>query len=80
MQQKVIVPMHDGMCKVYHICDYNGVDEIVDEEKYATYISQMFLADFYTLNSALNKNDVGGVQFVYKDYQEDFLKNSGLCR
>ena len=51
-------------------------NEIVDEEKYATYISQMFLADFYTLNSALNKNDVGGVQFVYKDYQEDFLKSA----
>lgn len=51
-------------------------NEIVDEEKYATYISQMFLADFYTLNSAINKNDVGGVQFVYEDYQEDFLKSA----
>ena len=50
--------------------------EIIDEEKYAGYISQMFIADFYTLNSAVNKNDVGGVQFVYKDYQEDFLKKS----
>ena len=34
MQQKVIVPMHDEMHKVYHICDYNGVDEIVDEETF----------------------------------------------
>ena len=32
MQQKVIVPVCDERCKVYHICDYNGVDEIVDEE------------------------------------------------
>jgi len=51
-------------------------NEIVDEEKYATFISQMFIADFYTLNSAINKNDVGGVQFVYKDYQDDFLKSA----
>ena len=34
MQQKVIVPMHDGMRKVYHICNYNGIDEIVDEETF----------------------------------------------
>lgn len=50
--------------------------EIVDEEKYATFISQMFIADFYTLNSAVNKNDVGGVQFVYESYQDDFLKSA----
>jgi hypothetical protein len=47
-------------------------NEIVDEEKYATYVSQLFIADFYTLNSAINKNDIGGVQFVYESYQSDF--------
>ena len=48
-------------------------NEIVDEEKYATYISQMFLADFYTLNSAINKNDVGGVQFILDDFKDNFV-------
>ncbi len=47
-------------------------NETVDEEKYATYVSQMFIADFYTLNSAINKNDIGGTQFVYSSYQKDF--------
>lgn len=47
-------------------------NDIVDEEKYATYVSQMFIADFYTLNSAINKNDIGGTQFVYSKYQKDF--------
>lgn len=50
--------------------------ENIDEEKYATIISQMFLADFWNLDNKINKNDVGGVEFVYKDYQKDFIKSS----
>lgn len=46
----------------------------VDEEKYATLISKLFVIDFYSLNSALNKNDIGGKEFVYRNYQEDFSK------
>ena len=48
--------------------------EEIDEEKYASLISELFVIDFYSLNSALNKNDVGGAQFVYTDYKEDFVK------
>lgn len=48
--------------------------ETVDEEAYASLISKLFVADFYSLKSAVNKNDVGGRQFVYSDYQETFLK------
>lgn len=47
-------------------------NEIIDEEKYASYISQIFLADFFSLNAAINKNDIGGTQFVYESYQNDF--------
>lgn len=50
--------------------------EVIDEENYATIISKMFLADFFTLNSAINKNNVGGEQFVYSKYKESFLKNA----
>lgn len=46
----------------------------IDEEKYASLISELFVIDFYSLNSSLNKNDVGGIQFVYTDYQADFVK------
>ena len=46
----------------------------VDEEKYAKLVSELFVIDFYSLDDALNKNDVGGIQFVYKDYQSDFVK------
>lgn len=46
----------------------------VDEEKYAELVAQMFMADFFNLDNKISKNDVGGVQFVYADYQSDFEK------
>ncbi len=46
----------------------------VDEKKYAELVSKLFVIDFFSLNSALNKNDVGGKQFVYTDYQDSFVK------
>lgn len=46
----------------------------IDEEKYASLISELFAIDFYSLNFSLNKNDVGGIQFIYGDYQSDFVK------
>lgn len=48
--------------------------EQVDEETYASLLSQVFVADFYSLKQAVNKNDIGGTQFVYEAYQEDFQK------
>lgn len=46
----------------------------VNEEKYAKLMSELFVIDFYSLEYAINKNDIGGVQFVYGDYQTDFQK------
>ena len=48
--------------------------ENIDEEKYATLVGQLFLADFYNLDNKITKNDIGGVQFVYTPYQSDFSK------
>lgn len=47
-------------------------EEEVDEEKYASLVSQLFLADFFNLDNKLSKNDIGGIQFVYSDFQNDF--------
>ncbi len=44
------------------------------EEEYAKLVSSLFVTDFFTLNNKVTKNDVGGVQFVYEDYKEDFIK------
>ena len=48
----------------------------INEEEYASIISKMFLADFFSLNNAINKNDVGGIEFVYKDYKDSFIKSA----
>ena len=46
----------------------------VDEEKYSELVAQMFIADFFSLDNKISKNDVGGVQFVYANFQNDFEK------
>lgn len=46
----------------------------IDEEKYMNLECKMFIADFFNLDNKISKNDVGGVQFVYKNYQSDFEK------
>jgi hypothetical protein len=51
-------------------------DTDIDEEEYATLVSQIFLADFYTLNSAISRNDIGGVQYVLESYQDTFTKKA----
>lgn len=51
-------------------------EEKVDEEAYASLICQLFVVDFYSLDSAINKNDVGGIQFVYSAYQNDFVSKA----
>lgn len=48
--------------------------EDYSDSKYAELVSKLFVADFYDLNSKLNKNDIGGYQFVYKGYQESFKR------
>lgn len=45
----------------------------IDEKQYASIISKMFLTDFLSLEYAINKNDVGGVNFVYSDYKDSFI-------
>lgn len=46
----------------------------VDEDKYSELVAKMFIADFFNLDNKISKNDVGGKQFVYSDYQNDFEK------
>ena len=45
----------------------------VDNKKYAETIAKLFVIDFFTLSNKTNKNDVGGVQFVYDNYKKDFI-------
>ena len=47
-------------------------NENIDENSYAKLVSKLFISDLYTLNNKLNKNDIGGTQFVYSDFVDDF--------
>ena len=46
---------------------------IKEEQEYAKLVGQLFLSDFYTLANKKTKAEVGGVQYVYKPYQEEFI-------
>ena len=45
----------------------------VNEEEYAKIISQMFVVDFYDLDSKRSKNDVGGYDLVYEKSRDNFV-------
>ena len=65
----------------YYKTRYNDLKELLskdnfEEEEYAKLLSELFVIDFYDLNSKLSKKDVGGVQFVAKDYQDNFVKTA----
>lgn len=44
----------------------------VDEAKYAELVSQLFVADFYNLDNKISQSDIGGTQYVYKNFRADF--------
>lgn len=48
-------------------------EDNVDEEAYAELVVKLFVADFFNLDNKISKNDVGGLQFVYKDFRDDFI-------
>lgn len=50
--------------------------EELNEKEYASLVGQLFITDFYSLDCSLNKNDIGGIQFVYADYQNDFISKA----
>ncbi len=51
-------------------------NESIDEKSYAQLVSKLFISDLYTLDNKLNKNDIGGIEFVYKDFVDDFSSYS----
>lgn len=48
--------------------------DTVDYEEYAKLVSQLFVADFFNLDNKVSNSDIGGIQFVYNDYRDSFMK------
>ena len=51
-------------------------EETIDEQKYVSKLTEMFIYDFFTLDDKSAKTDIGGVDFVYKGALENFLVNA----
>lgn len=49
--------------------------DTIDYEKYAEYISKLFIIDLYTLSNKKFKDDVGGVQFVKDEIRDNYKLN-----
>lgn len=48
----------------------------IDEEKYVKLIAELFIIDFYTLDSKVNNNDIGGIDFVLPSIRDNFILKS----
>ena len=48
-------------------------EDPVDEEKYVTKISEMFILDFFSLSDKVANTDVGGTDFVHSAALDNFL-------
>lgn len=44
----------------------------VDEEKYASLLAKLFVADFYDLDSKATSTDIGGTEFIHKALVDNF--------
>lgn len=58
---------------------YNELKEVLNQEEvnkedYAKKISQLFVTDLFTLDNKITSNDIGGLQFIYTDFKENFIK------
>ena len=47
--------------------------EDVNKEEYAKVISKIFVSDFYNLDNKINKNDIGGIQYIYPAAKDNMI-------
>lgn len=52
-------------------------EKTIDYEKYAEYLSKLFIVDTFTLNNKLASTDIGGIEFLHPDLKENFKENMG---
>lgn len=57
---------------------YNSLKDILNEDEisnqeYAKIVAQLFATDLFTLDNKITSNDIGGLQFIYTDFKDDFI-------
>lgn len=51
--------------------------EEIDYKSYASLISKLFIIDVFTLDNKLASTDIGGIEFLYDDLEDNFKENMG---
>lgn len=59
----------------FNVLKANLESESINYEEYAKSVAKLFIIDLYTLNSKINKYDVGGAQYVYPDAVSNYKLN-----
>ncbi|MBE6155621.1 MAG: hypothetical protein E7164_02555 [Firmicutes bacterium] len=49
----------------------------INFEKYAEYLSELFIIDLYTLDNKVNKYDVGGVEYIHPNHVQNYQLKVG---
>lgn len=61
--------------KEYDILKENLTAKEIDFDKYAESVAKMFIIDLYTIDTKVNKYDVGGAEFVLEEARDNYITN-----
>lgn len=71
--------LHSNDTKVYKDT-FKELKEILennyDETRYADLVSKLFVIDFYTLSNKKGNTDIGGIEFIYPEYVDEFTSEA----
>lgn len=62
--------------------NFKGLSKVLNEkpidyDKYAEYISKLFIIDLFTLDNKLASTDIGGLDFIHPDLKNNFKEYIG---
>ena len=49
----------------------------INYQEYAKTVSKLFIIDLFTLSNKTTSTDIGGLEFIHKDLEENFKENMG---
>lgn len=63
----------------YYKTLFNDLKKVINEKKidyedYAMVLSKLFITDVFTLDNKITSSDIGGLQFIYPLFKDDFIK------
>lgn len=59
---------------------FNKLEEIlrvetINYDAYAEYLGKIFITDLFSLDSKMSKYDIGGIEYIYPEHQDNFKLN-----